>query len=606
MPVNEMRIGSDHADAKTVGGRLGFGLGGAVVALSLAVLTVQTWRKWGDMVLDFGVQLYLPWKLSTGAVLYRDVEYLTGGPLSQYYHALLFRVFGVSLLTIAVSNLVILAFLVAMVYVCFYRMSDAWTAMMAGLALVLVFAFAQYRSFGIFNYISPYSHEVVHGVVLSIAGVWFLSRWLLEEKVAMAFFAGVATGLVLLTKPEVFLALALAQAVALALFWKARRKAALLLRSAMAMAGGAAAAPATFFLYFIQHEGFRPSLRAVLWAWAATTRHTATNDFYRWCLGLTAPAHHIKMILWESAGLAAILGGYAALCRIKLPSLIGRTLLVVAALEIANLSRSFDWGQCGYVLPVLCLASIGLLLWQAKENGSDEVHPFALLWGVFSLGMLAKLGIYPRLEHYGFVLAMPAFLNAIYFLVWLLPSFLERHGARALYFRAAVSLGLLIGFSQLWQESKVAYNQRTEWVGRGLDRMLVFRGAYLPAGVTMGRAAEWIETNLPPTSTLAVLPDGAMLNYLTRHTNPTGFLRWNLTESAAFGQDNMNRAFMQTQPDYIILIELNLNLFDVKPFGQDLRDGLEVKEWIDAHYRRVYKTAPPNLTIYQRSVVQSK
>src|ERR1700719_521931 len=75
---------------------LRFALGGAVVALCLAILTVQTWRKWGDMVVDFGVQLYVPWKLSTGAVLYRDLAYLTGGPLSQYYHAWLFRIFGVS------------------------------------------------------------------------------------------------------------------------------------------------------------------------------------------------------------------------------------------------------------------------------------------------------------------------------------------------------------------------------------------------------------------------------------------------------------------------------------------------------------------------------
>jgi hypothetical protein len=85
-----------HADA-TPTSRLGFGfgLGGAAVALCVAVLTMQTWRKWGDMLVDFGVQLYLPWRLSTGTVLYRDVAYLTGGPLSQYYHALLFQIFGV-------------------------------------------------------------------------------------------------------------------------------------------------------------------------------------------------------------------------------------------------------------------------------------------------------------------------------------------------------------------------------------------------------------------------------------------------------------------------------------------------------------------------------
>ena len=214
-----MRPGSTHAETNAPAiNWLRFWLGGAVIAVCLAYLIFQTWRKWGEMLIDFGVQLYLPWKLSTGAVLYRDAAYLTGGPLSQYYHALLFRIFGVSLLTIVVSNLVLVVLLAALIYSCFSRVSDVWTGTMMGLAFVLVFAFGEYRSLGVFNYVTPYSHEIVHGLVLSVAVLWLLSRWLLEEKIAPALLAGLGGGLVVLTKPEVFLALALALVVALVLF----------------------------------------------------------------------------------------------------------------------------------------------------------------------------------------------------------------------------------------------------------------------------------------------------------------------------------------------------------------------------------------------------
>jgi hypothetical protein len=300
------------------------------------------------------------------------------------------------------------------------------------------------------------------------------------------------------------------------------------------------------------------------------------------------------------------LGVYAALCQIKRPGLIAKTLLVLGALEIGNLSLAFNWDQCAYVLPALCLASLGLLLWQAGKKGQASAQPLPLLWGVFSLALLAKLGIYPRVWHYGFVLAMPAFLNAVYFLLWLLPSFLEGRGAQAVYFRAAISLGLLIGFGQLWLDSKFSYDQRTAWVGQGADRMLAFRPAFLPTGVTLGRVADWIETNTPPHGTLAVLPDGAMLNYLSRRDNPTGYLRWNLAESTVFGQDEMNRAFMRSQPDYIVLVEFKISQFGLKPFGQDPRDGLDLKQWINAHYQTVYETNPPNVTVYQRRTVQKK
>lgn len=61
-----------------------------VLGCVFALLTAMTWRKWPDMLLDFGLQLYIPWKISTGAVLYRDLAYMTGGPLSQYFDAFLF------------------------------------------------------------------------------------------------------------------------------------------------------------------------------------------------------------------------------------------------------------------------------------------------------------------------------------------------------------------------------------------------------------------------------------------------------------------------------------------------------------------------------------
>jgi len=378
----------------------------------------------------------------------------------------------------------------------------------------------------------------------------------------------------------------------------------LLARSALAMAGGAVLPLAAFFLYFIQHEGARQSLRSVLWAWTAVLDHGGDNEYYRWCLGLSAPAYHLKMILCETAGLAAILGVYAALCLLVRPGLIGRTLWGLAILEAGNLSLGLNWDQCAYVVPVLCMASLGLLLWEARTKGTGGVQPLPLLWSVFSLALLAKLGIYPRLWHYGFVLAMPAFLTGVYFLLWQLPSLLERRGAKTVYFRAAVSLGLLIGFAQLWLDSKFAYDQRTAWVGQGADRMLAYRPAFLPSGVTLSRVADWIQTNTPPDRTLAVLPDGSMLNYLLRRDNPTGYLRWNLAESAVFGQDNMNRAFMSAPPDYIVLIDFTISQFELKPFGQDPRDGLELKHWIDAHYRAVYQTGPPMAVVYQRSSFQ--
>src|SRR5580658_4217835 len=154
----------------------------AVLGCVLSCLVAMTWRKWPDMMLDFGLQLYMPWKISTGAVLYRDLAYMTGGPLSQCLDALLFRICGVSFLTLALANLALLALLLVLVYRCFYRAADQLTALMCGLAILLVFAFGDYSNFEVFTYVAPYCQEIYHGLILSIAAIALLAKWVVTQK----------------------------------------------------------------------------------------------------------------------------------------------------------------------------------------------------------------------------------------------------------------------------------------------------------------------------------------------------------------------------------------------------------------------------------------
>ncbi len=78
-----------------------------MVALVFVMSAALTWRKWPDVLIDFGTQLYIPWRILNGAVLYRDLFYFAGGPFSQYFNALLFKIFGVSFFTLIAANLIL-------------------------------------------------------------------------------------------------------------------------------------------------------------------------------------------------------------------------------------------------------------------------------------------------------------------------------------------------------------------------------------------------------------------------------------------------------------------------------------------------------------------
>ena len=93
---------------------------------------------------------------------------------------------------------------------------------------------------------------------------------------------------------------------------------------------------------------------------------------------------------------------------------------------------------------------------------------FPLLWSVFGLVLLAKLGLFSRIWHYGFALAMPAAITAIYLLFWLLPVLLEKkYDVDPRPFRLAVWLVLMIGFGVLFHDSESWYAAKNPGGGTG-------------------------------------------------------------------------------------------------------------------------------------------
>jgi hypothetical protein len=572
----------------------GLALVGGVFVLAAAL----SWRRWADVLVDFGMQLYLPWRISEGEVLYRDMMYLTGGPLSQYFNALLFKLFGVSFRTLIFANLAITAGLLVLVYRRFLAAADRLTATMVCLGIVLVFAFQHSGLIGNYNYITPYCHEVFHGLVLSIVVVAWLSSWWEKERIQFALAAGLGAGLVFMTKPEIFLALAVCTGVALGMgfSYKPTRFAAKSL-AAFLLAG--LVPLLVFFASFLRVEDWQASARAVISAWTPLWHTSITQDpFYQWCLGLDTPFLYLKRMRVHFIVIAGVTAIYAVAFRrgtelwfkwIK-PSWLVMPLLAAPLLVLAIVSQ---WDDCGRSLPLLGLSACGLLAMNCRNAATRPAAIFPLLWNVFGLALLAKLGFFTRISHYGFALAMPAFAGAVYLFVWLLPMLLEqRCQVRFHLFRATAGLVLLTGFVHLFLRSEFYYHQKTVPVGRGGDKIMAYEPSMDPFLGRVEVALAWIQTNVPPAATLAVLPEGVMINYLSRHANPTPCLVWMPPVMAVFGQTNMAAAFEKNSPDYVLIIARNTSEFGVGYFGYYRGYGTELMQWIDDRYDRVYPAGP--------------
>ena len=586
-------------------------LGIAVVFVALAALS---WRKWADPLIDFGQQLYVPWRLSRGAVLYHDVGYIYGC-LSVCYHSVLFKIFGVSLNVILVSNFLILIFLLLLVHRLFLKCSDVWTAATAGLALT-VLAFSQLLDVGNYNYICPYSQEVFHGIVLAVVMLACLARWLKTGRKLPLAFAGGCLGLIFLTKPEVFVGAIVPFAVAVILQWWRISVSGLIRSLLLALACGLVPL-AGFYFGFRSQMDSTDALRAIFGAWLPLLHSTGIHvPIYQHNMGLDAPWSHVGKALVEFCALAVVVG----LCawRLTRPA-IKRLERVIIFVLAGGLSMNYGWQNCGHCLPLLVVVAAVLWWWEWRletkmEDGRLKMEKtaapssilnapsssliFPALWLAFSFAMLAKLGFNPRISHYGVFLAMPAFLSAIYLLLHLLPRyFLPRmdtdgHGCKLdpqafnlqlLPFRIAILIFLLAGLAHLTIHSALFYKDKDFSLGSGGDRIVTYNPKIenpksAPAGATMAEAAAWIESHTAPTNTFAVLPEGVMLNYLTRRDNPTPYVLF-AYEVWAFGETNMLAAYEKTPPDYIVLVQRDSSELGVAYFGQQKGFGFDVMQW---------------------------
>src|SRR5439155_16551586 len=114
----------------------------ALIALFALVMLTITWRRWPDILVDFGAQVYTAWQLASGKKLYVDVAHVYG-PLSPYLYAGAFRVFGASILTIAMLNLAILSAILALTFRLLTIIGDRLAATVGCFGFVGVFAFGQ-------------------------------------------------------------------------------------------------------------------------------------------------------------------------------------------------------------------------------------------------------------------------------------------------------------------------------------------------------------------------------------------------------------------------------------------------------------------------------
>jgi hypothetical protein len=197
-PASAPQVHSSHALARegwAPSDRTVLGMLGAL----LVVLVALTWRHWGIIDTDTGLELTVADLIAHGHLAYRDVQY-SYGPAGLYSLALAFAVFGSSMSTAIWFGLLQTVAILAV----FYALARTWVRpLTAGLASAALIAIGLS---GWANFVLPNTNSATFGLLFLLLALLALSR-------DRTILAGLAFGVLALTRIE-FAAAGAASAVA--------------------------------------------------------------------------------------------------------------------------------------------------------------------------------------------------------------------------------------------------------------------------------------------------------------------------------------------------------------------------------------------------------
>lgn len=561
----------------------------AMVAVGVWAL-VKSWALGPDIQVDFGRELYLPWRLSEGERLYDDIAYFNG-PLSVYWHALWFSIAGVGLSTLKVLNLITTAIMAGLIFKIFTRLSDRYAGAVAGVFFLGAIAFGQMQPIGNYDYLTPYSHELIHGIALALLALHeFLQRDRRGSTATVALRCGAILGLVFLTKIEVFVALAAALVVGFALelglAGKARPRAGRSVAAfALAFAGMlvlATCALATILGPTSALLGISEPVRALVGTGVAEL------PYYRWIMGTL----DVSQSLWKIAtwllryGVVLLpLLGLSLIWRRKgldrFAPAVGLSFAVAAIAFPLTPSLAIDAIR---PLPLVIPLLLAVLIRQfAARRDRKLISSICVL--VFGFVLQLKMLLNAQFGHYGFALMMPSTLAWIVALVGWGPGWIERRAGSGSVFRLGASAVILAVALGLVARTDANFARRTQPIGRGGD---AFLSDFRTNDVT--KALAFLE-RLDADTTVAVLPEGVMLNYLARRVNPTPYINFMPPEMSLYGSDRIVQAFRENSPDYLVFVHKRTGLYGVPFFGRDY--GRALYGWALANYRAIETFGEP-------------
>jgi 4-amino-4-deoxy-L-arabinose transferase-like glycosyltransferase len=563
-----------------------FGPAAAIGGVFLILLAIS-WRRWTSPIADSGRELDLPLRLLAGEWLYRDVHYLYP-PLSPYFNALLYRLFGARLEVLQAGGILCALLILWLCYRIARRLLAPGEAAFAMIAIVILCVF---KPAG--NLVWPYAFAALHATTIGLGALLFALRYASGGRRREIIFAGLLLGLAAITKQEFALASGAAiVSAALARSGIARRRAAL---DVAAAAGAALAILLPVYGWMFARFGWET---LVVDGHLFFTHLPAPLVYYNARrLGFDRPLASLAQMAGGAAVGVLIAGAIAALALLRAGDgeareLLPRSLLWLAgALAVVLLViRLAPGGWDGSPLRALPLLLIALIIIAWRRRGSGATVQAVLIIAVYSLTTLARVALrVPSGGAFGGFFLPTSLILVHHLFAHTLPRALDARAGEERVARSARTLWHIL-FGATLVVTAIIFGIRYRMLFNELVRAP--RGSlYMPraTGQAYAEALDFIAAHTLPNEAIAVLPEGSDLAVLSARRS---VLRHQILIPGLLSESDERAAIAALDPvRYIFIVNRPMREFGAEAFGRDFYHTLG--GWIADHYRTVKVCGDP-------------
>ncbi len=562
-----------------------------VSALSLGWLLSFTWLKWGDLIVDAGRGMYVPWQIFLGKILYKDINYLYG-PFSPYFNAFLFKLFGATIYSLVLSGVITICAVSALIYKISRIFLDIFSSTFAALTFLFVFAFGHYVYYGNYNYIIPYSYPVIHGIALAFLALYCFYLDFFVNKKRCAFLYVIFLLGTFLCRIEIAVFVILSIAICLIIYFVSRKGG---LREVFLKASVYLIAPlaCAVFLYSLF---FALSGKAVFKASMidmALANMNLESPFTRWLSGGIDLSGNLQVIfktffyymffcVFFTAGgfiLSYASGFRKIFSRVLWYLSIGLIFILSSFFIFERLFTSHDLQY--RPIPLICLAVIFISTWKfiKSKNRADRKYLFLIGLSIFSLLLMSRMLFYVWAGHYGFYIMIPGLIVYYIFFFAILPERLNPAPVKG-FFRLAfmfIFILFIIGHSNI---SNFCYRNRTLKIDSSKGALYVFN---TDREVRCKELIDFLKRHRKAGETLVVFPEGLGINFFSGMENPLYFniyLPLDLVEEEIV--DRIISEMENKAVDYVALIQRSVTEYGHRVFGRDYAG--KIMEYVRKNY----------------------